>query len=220
MATLGSRAGALAGAALFALAAGLVAHRRGGRVDLVGVDRPAAVGFAALVGFFTWLVLSQPLESWSRINSSGTDFLRHLGAIREVRESGMVLPGATGYPKVLHALGAWVTSATGVPTTAPELWRAIAPVGFLMLALMLLGIMSTAGRLTLLMTGRRGPAVLAASLGGLVFVQTAWFSTFLAFGNVMNMVVGVCLIAVLSLGLGEGQIGSGPAASWLPAPWP
>ncbi len=204
----GTRRAAWAGILAFSALTGIATWRRGGTVQLVGRDWPAACGFTLLSLFFTWVVVSQPFEAWSRINSSGTDFLRHLGAIRVVRDEGSLTPGEAGYPKALHALGAWLTSGTGIPTDARALWTAVAPLGFLMLALMLLGIMVAANRMTDVVVETRWPGVVAAGLAGLAFIQTAWFSTFLAFGNVMNMVVGVCLVALLSFGVQKGSLGA------------
>ena len=53
-------------------------------------------------------------------------------------------------------------------------------------------------------SGAKWPAVAAAVLAGAVFIQTAWFSSFLAFGNLMNILVGVCLIGLLLLALQTG----------------
>ena len=100
------------------------------------------------------------------------------------------------------------TSAMGTDTRAETLWLAIAPVGFLMLGLLMLGIAAVAIRLTDYLVGMSWPGVVAALISGVAFVQTAWFSSFLSYGNVMNMVVGICLISLLLLGLRPGIFGS------------
>ena len=208
LASWGSQGSALMGILVLCLITGLVAKQRGGSIVLVGRDMPAFVGFAALIAFFGAVVASQPLALWSRLNASGTDFLRHLGAVRAIREAGGLEPGQAGYPVSLHALGAWLTAAQGTATTADSLWRAIAPVGFLMLGLVLSAIMVVARRAADLTVAGNWPGIAAAAVGGLAFVQTAWFSTFLAFGNVMNMMVGVCLMALLVQGLIPRTFGS------------
>jgi hypothetical protein len=166
------------------------------------------LGFALLMGVFIWVIVSQPLAWWSRVNSSGTDFLRHLGYIRSVRADGLLIPGQAGYPKAFHALAAWLTEALGVPDVVDATWRAVAPVGFLMLGLILLGIMATASHAACRFSHRPVLGASAAMVGALAFVQTAWFSSFLDFGNVMNMVVGVALISMLVTGLQPGIFGS------------
>lgn len=204
----GTRHASLLGIVVLTALTGMATRKRGGTVQLVGGDWAAASGFVLLSLFFTWVVVHQPFEAWSRINSSGTDFLRHVGAIRVVRDEGHLRPGEPSYPKALHTLGSWLTSATGIPTDVRTLWTAIAPLGFLMLALMLLGIMVVANRITGLVVETRWPGSVAAGLAALAFVQTAWFTTFLASGSVMNIVVGLCLVALLSFGLQKGTLGA------------
>ena len=120
--------------------------RRGGRVTAIGRDGAGTLGFLGLGGFFIWVVATQPLAWWSRVNGTGTDFLRHLRFLREVRQSGSLPPGELTYPRALHALGAWLSGAIGTPTDADALWRAVAPVGFLMLCLMLMSLMVLAAQ--------------------------------------------------------------------------
>ena len=204
----GSQGSAAGGILVLGVLTGHVAKRRGGSIVLVGRDLPALVGFTALMAFFGLVVASQPLALWSRLNSSGTDFLRHLGAVRAVREAGGLEPGQSGYPASLHALGAWLTAAQGTTTTADSLWRSIAPLGFLMLGLVLITVMVVARRATDIAIGGSWPGIAAAAIGAIAFVQTAWFSTFLVFGNVMNMMVGVCLMALLVQGLLPRTFGS------------
>lgn len=208
LAAWGSRGPALVGMLLLGLLTGQTARHRGGSVELIGRDLPAFLGFTALLAFFGFVVATQPLALWSRVNSSGTDFLRHLGAVRAVRESGGLEPGQAGYPESLHAIGAWLTAAQGTGTSADSLWRSIAPLGFLMLGLVLIAIMVVARRAADITLGGRLPGIAASMVGAVAFLQTAWFSTFLAFGNVMNMMVGVSLMALLTEGLRPRTFGS------------
>lgn len=202
------RGASAVGLVLIILGAGLVARRRGGSIVLVGRDLPALVAFVGLMSFFTWVVATQPIHLWSRINGAGTDFLRHLGFVRLVRERGLIEPGAQGYPEALHSTLAWASAALGVSDDADSLWRATAPVSFLMLGLILIGVVAVAARVTTLLTGSWPAGGLAGCVGAVVFVQTAWFSTFLALGNVMNMVVATCLMALVLSGLGAGSHGT------------
>ena len=190
-----TRTASLLGLGLLVGTTGAISWRRGGRVVVVGRDAPALTGFIMVTAFFTLVVITQPLAWWSRINGSGTDFLRHLSVIRAVRADGSIQPGSPSYPKALHALVAWLANAMGLPAGADPMWRAAALVGFLMLALMLLAVMAVATRATIAISGSRTAGVLAGVVAGLVFVQTAWFSSFLAFGSVMNMLVAVCLLS-------------------------
>ena len=48
----------------------------------------------------------------------------------------------------------------------------------------------------------------AALLTAAAFLQTAWFSRFLAFGNVMNMLVAVSLMTLMAAGLEPEVFGS------------
>jgi hypothetical protein len=203
-----TRANAVLGFLLFAFATGLGAFARAGTVPIVRKERGAAVGFAALMTFFVVLVVTQPLALWSRVNGAGTDFLRHLGFIRDLRATGSLVPGQAGYPPVLHSLAAWLTALEGVSIRANELWLAVAPVGFLMLGLMLLGIMLIATRLTEHFLGGVVLGHVAGFLAAFVFLQTAWFSAFPAFGSLMNILVAVVLIALLATGLERGVVGS------------
>ena len=204
----GSRPTALIGVIVLLGLAGVGVQRRGGCVALIGRDGPAAAGFLTLAGFFAWVIASQPFPLWSRINGSGTDFLRHLGFIRGAREVGLLIPGEPGYPRALSALGGWLSTGLGIPATADSLWRAFAPLTFGLLALMLLSAMSTAAHLTDSLVGGALPRVVAPAVAGIAFIQTAWFSTFLAFGNVMNMIVGLALLAILAQGLQPRSFGS------------
>ena len=208
LAAWGSQGPALLGMLILGLLTGHTARQRGGSVVLIGRDLPALLGFTALLAFFGFVVATQPLALWSRVNSSGTDFLRHLGAVRAVRESGGLEPGQAGYPESLHAIGAWLTAAQGTGTSADSLWRSIAPLGFLMLGLVLIAIMVVARRAADIALGGRLPGIAASVVGAVAFLQTAWFSTFLAFGNLMNMMVGVCLMALLTEGLRPRTFGS------------
>ena len=208
IATLATRAGAILGAAVLVVLTGTIAWRRNGLVEVIGCDGPAAGGFVTLVAFFGSVVASQPFPVWSRINGLGTDFLRHLAFIRLTGERGLLVPGEPSYPKALSSLGAWLSAMLGIPSTADTLWRAIAPLTFLILALMLISVMSISTHLTDRLLGGTLPRVVAALIAGIVFVQTAWFSTFLEFGNVMNMLVGVSLVAMLAQGLQVKSFGS------------
>jgi len=203
-----SRSGGLVGLALFSLLCGLLARRRGGRVDAWGPDMAALVGSVMLLGYWLTVIVTQPLAVWSRISSSGTDFLRHLAGVSAVRDTGSLRFGESAYPGALNGLGAWITSAMDLPQTASSLWRAVAPLSMLMLTLILLAIMSIAGRLTYRVLGRGAPAHIAAVLSGIAFIQTAWFSTFLSFGMIMNMLVGLVLVGLLLSGLQAGLFGS------------
>lgn len=204
-----SRSAAIAAVALLLGATGTAASLRGGRVHPLAGDGVAVAFGGLLLGFFAWVLIRQPFAMWSRITGGGTDFLRHLRSIREIRDAGALHFGQVDYPQALHAWMAWLTSALGLPATPDSLWRAVAPASLCMLAVILLGLVSTAGRLTTSLQERRGsslrsqsPTVAGAVAGGLtavVFVQTAWFGVFLALGNIMNILVGVCLVALLAL---------------------
>ena len=131
----------------------------------------------------------------------GTDFLRHLGMVRAVWDTGLLEPGATSYPRAFDAPVAWLSSALGLDSDARTLWAAAQPLALTMLVVMLFSVMAIAGRATDLAIGGSWPRVGASIVAGIAFVQTAWFSTFLQFGNVMNMIVGVALLAMLLTGL-------------------
>jgi hypothetical protein len=191
------RPGAVGGVAAFLAITGLVSHRRGGDVVPVGRDWPAAAVAASLMAFVVAVVVVQPFAWWSRINGAGTDFLRHLSAVRLTTDTGFLVPGEAGYPQALHALGAWLVVAVGLPTDAETLWRTVSLISFLMVAIVLLGIATMATKLVDAMLGVRAWGALAALLTALVFVQTAWLSSFLSMGNLMNMLVGVCLVSAM-----------------------
>jgi hypothetical protein len=192
----------------FVVLTGLVSIRRGGCVVVVGADRTAFVGFLSLSAFWVWVIAVQPFEIWARINDSGTDFLRHLASVSAVEQQGSLAFGGSAYPQGLQALGAWITSLMNIPNGAEPLWKAVAPLGLLMTGLILLAIMSTAERLMNRIQMRSQLAVIAAAVAGVAFAQTAWFSTYLAFGNLMNMMVGICLLALLVTGQERGAFGS------------
>ena len=215
-----ARPAATLGLLSFGLTTGLVAARRGGRVFIVGSDWAGLLGGVGLLGFFAWVVGTQPFAVWSRTTSAGTDFLRHLRAIRTLRADGGLTFGQDAYPSAFHALSAWLTSAQGIPPTPESLWRAVALVCFLMLGLMLLGLMVTADRMARLAVARQqglpegdsstsscAAGAVAAALTAAAFVQTAWFGVFLGFGHIMNVLVGVCLVALLALALEPRGIG-------------
>lgn len=210
-----TRAASLAGVAAFIAVTGLVVWRRGGSIVLVGGEGAAAVGFLALSGFFVVLVARLPLEVWSRMNSTGSDFLRHLGLILDVRGSGGLLPGEVTYPRALHALGAWMTSSSGIGTGIDDLWRAVAPVQFLMLALMLLAVMVISRRTGALVCGSSLLGNVSAVVAGLAFLQTAWFDAFITMGNLLNLIVGVALLGMLAFGPEPVRLGT--ASGWLVA---
>lgn len=195
-----TRSASLVGVVLFCAATGSVVLHRGGRVTAIGRDTSAVFGFLGLGAFFMWVVATQPLESWSRINGTGTDFLRHLRMLRGLRDAGALAPGELTYPRALHALGAWLSGALGTGTDADTLWRAVAPLGFLMLGLMLMSIMIIATSLADHLSAQSWSGPLAAVLSGAVFLQTAWLDTFLSLGSIMNMLVGVALLALLVFG--------------------
>lgn len=191
------RGSAVAAVVVGVALAGAIAWRRGGRVVLVGQDWPALTGATALGAFFFWIIASQPFQVWSRSMSSGTDFLRHLGLVRDVRVAGRLEPGAITFPSGFHTPAAWLSAALGLETDAQTLWRAMQPVVLLFLVVMLLAVMAVAGRATDLAVEGRWTGVVAALVAGVTFVQTAWFSTFLALGSVMNMIVAVALLGML-----------------------
>lgn len=83
---------------------GVLVWRRGGRVTVVGDDGLPLAGGVVLAGALTWTVQSQPLAVWSRISGQGTDFLRHLGLIRDFRLAGAIIPGEQSYPQSFHAM--------------------------------------------------------------------------------------------------------------------
>jgi hypothetical protein len=203
-----SEIGGMAGVVGFGAVTGVVAWRRAGSVMLAGRHTTAMVGFGALLALFTWVVASQPFGWWSRVNGSGTDFMRHLRFLTDVREVGLLPPGEPGYPVALHALGAWLTTCMDLPGEAAILWRAFAPVSFLMLALILLGLMVTATRVTDRLVGASWLGAASAAMCGAAFVQTAWFDTFLKLGNIMNMLVAVALVSLIVSGLQSGIFGS------------
>ena len=205
------RLASLAALGVLALAAGAVCRRRGDGVELVGRDRPAAAGALLLGSFFVWVLASQPLALWSRMMSSGTDFLRHLKMIRDVQHAGMILPGEVAYPRALHAFAAWLASAMGLETDADSLWRGIQPLVLLMLVLLLLAVMASASRAAAWLLDGWAPPTAAAIVAGFAFVQTSWFSTFLDFGNVMNMLVAISLMSLLLTGLSTQMRGSSAA---------
>ena len=106
-----SRAGGLAGVALYGLITGLAVKFRGGRVAVSGPDGAALLAFLLLGLFWVWVVTSQPLALWSRINGSRERLLRHLQFVSSVREQGGLRFGEPSYPGAVHALGAWLTAA-------------------------------------------------------------------------------------------------------------
>lgn len=206
------RASALTGVAVFAGLTGLVTRARGGRVGLVGRDWPAAWGAGAVLALFAGVMVTQPFAVWSRVTGSGTDFVRHIRFVRSLRAEGGLPFGDPGYPSALHAMGAWISSSAGLPATPEALWRGVAPLCFLMLALVLLGLMATTRGLTHQLLNRAGTdhpggrsaptaSALAAILAAIVFAQTAWFDVFLNLGHVMNILAGLCLVALIGLGL-------------------
>ncbi len=203
-----TRGAALAGMALFAAFTGGIARHRGGAVELRSMDLLALAAFAGLLGFWVWVIATQPLALWSRINSTGTDFMRHLWFTTSTRDGGGLTFAEASYPRAFHALGAWLTSALDVPTTADALWRACAPLALLMLGLILMAVMGAAAQLAEAMVGTARSGHVAALLAAAAFLQTAWFSTFLSFGNVMNMLLGVVLITLMSAGLQPRVFGS------------
>ena len=113
----------------------------------------------------------------------------------------MLIPGELVYPRALHAPVAWLTTAMGLPDDPSTLWRALAPVGFLVLSLMMLAVVILAVRLTELVFVGSGPAIVSALVAAAAFLQTAWFDTFLALGSLMNMVAGLALLTLLVAGL-------------------
>lgn len=204
----GSRTAALAGVSGFVTITGIAVRRRGGSsVAFAGRDLTALAGALALFVFFAAIVTFHPFAVWSRISGSGTDFLRHVGAIRDVASSGHLALGEAGYPEAFHALASLLVQSAGISLESQSIWAAMAPVCFLMLGLAMLGLMVVATRVTDSLIGAGWPGVAAGALAGVAFVQTAWFSSFLSFGHVMNMMVGVCLVALLSFGLQEDSIG-------------
>ena len=179
---------------------GAVVRKRGGAVSVIGRDAPAVLGFVGLATFFAWTIWRLPLETWSRMNSTGSDYLRHLGLLRSVHEAGELVPGEVAYPRAFHALGAWLTNAMGVEPEIDSLWRALATVQFLMLALMLMAIMTVATRTAEQIVGGVAAGWVAAVVAAAAFLQTAWLDVFLAMGNIMNLMVGVALLGLLAFG--------------------
>ena len=187
--------------------AGLVIRRRG-LVGFRNADGFALLGFVVMFVYWAWVIATQPLAIWSRVTGTGTDFLRHLWMVAEVRRGGDLSFGEASYPRAFHALGAWMTALLDVPTTADALWRAGAPVAFVMLGLLLMAAMSASAQLVGQIVHAGWPSGVAALLTAAAFLQTAWFSSFLAFGNVMNMLVAVALMTLLAAGLEPEVIGS------------
>ena len=203
-----SRISSLVGLALFAAASGWVAGRRGGSLGIHTSDMPSLIGFVVMGGYWIWVIATQPLALWSRINSTGTDFLRHLWMVDGIREVGALTYAEISYPRAFHALVAWLVTALDAPVSADALWRAAAPVAMLMLGLILMASMSAAAQLVGALGAPHRAGTAAAMLAAFAFVQTAWFSTFLSFGNVMNMLVGVALVTLLAAGLQPRVMGS------------
>ena len=195
------RGGALLAVLAVVVGTGVLSWRRGGRVTVVGSDGPALAGATLLGALIWWVVTAQAFELWSRGMATGTDFLRHLGMVRAVWIAGLLDPGVTSYPRAFDATVAWLSSALGLDSDTQTLWRAAQPLALTMLVVMLLAVMAIAGRATDLVVGGSWPSIGASIVAGIVFVQTAWFSTFLEFGNVMNMIVGIGLLAMLLTGL-------------------
>lgn len=195
------RGGAILSTLVVVVGTGVLSWWRGGRVTVVGPDGPALAGATLLGVMFCWIVTTQAFELWSRGMATGTDFLRHLGMVRELRYTGLLEPGATSYPLAFHAAVAWLSSALGLDSDAQTLWRAAQPLALSMLVVMLLAVMAIAGRATRLVVGGSWAPLSASIVAGIAFVQTAWFSTFLELGNVMNMIVGIALLAMLLTGL-------------------
>lgn len=202
-----SRSGSVMGIALFMAGTWFASRHRGQSVVLVGRDVPAAVGFTSLAVFFVSIIASMPLERWSRVSSTGTDFVRHLRMIQDVQAIGHLVPGEVVYPRALHALGAWMTRSMALEADIDTQWRSIAPLSLLMLALMLLAIMVVATRATDKVLGGRWWGPIAAAIAAGAFLQTAWFDVFLALGNLMNMIVGVALLGLLAFGAGPWRRG-------------
>lgn len=196
------------GVGLFAALCLAVATRRRGTVELWARDWPAVVGAVLLATLAVWVASTQPIALWSRVTGSGTDFLRHLYLVREILASGGLVFGGSAYPSGLHAAGAMLVSTVGSGIGAEQLWIAIAGVAWLMLCLMLVAIMSISGRVIDRLVGPGPAGPVAAGIAGAAFVQTAWFSTFLAFGSIMNMLVAVALLALVCTGLQERVYGS------------
>ena len=203
-----SQISSLSGLATFTGLTGWVVGRRGGVVGFRASDVPALAGFTLIAGFWMWVIATQPLALWSRINSTGTDFLRHLWMIREIREQGELSYGEISYPRAFHALGAWLSAALDTPVSANALWRVAAPIAMLMLGLVLMASMSAAAQLVAALGGNEVAGAAAAVVGAAAFVQTAWFSTFLNYGNVMNMLVGVAMVSLIAAGLQPRVVGS------------
>ena len=195
------RGGALISILGVIVGTGIICWGRGGRVPVVGPDRTALSGALLLSAAFTWIVTTQPFELWSRGMATGTDFLRHVGMVREAGDAGFLEPGAVSYPQAFHATAAWLSASSGLESDSQTLWRAAHPLALTMLVIMLFAVMAIAGRATRLLVGGNAWPIGASIVAGTTFVQTAWFSTFLEFGNVMNMVVGVSLLAMLLAGL-------------------
>ena len=144
----------------------IVVKRRGGRVHLAYPDLPALAGLAGLAGFGVVVLMTQPFEVWSRVMGSGTDFARHLLYIRTMIDAGGMPFGVMGYPRGLHAPASLLVAAVGQGTSEDALWRAVAPLAWLILCLMLVAVMVTADRLTRILTGKPRVGAIAAALGG------------------------------------------------------
>jgi hypothetical protein len=207
-----SRGTSLVSLTVLVILTGIGAWRRGGSVVVVGRDAPAALALLTLLAFFVSVITLQPFAWWSRVVGGGTDFLRHLGMIRDVRELGLIEPGAASYPSSFHSVSAWFLGAMGVPADADLLWQAIQPIAYLMLGLMLTAVVASGGRAAHLTTGSWRAAAGSGVVAAVIFVQTAWFSIFLGYGSVMNMVVAICLLGLLVTGLGEGAYRTGSGA--------
>ena len=152
---------------------------------------------------------AQPFAVWSRINSSGTDFLRHLWFVTELRQHRIGALRGSPLPGRLASAGRLAHHRPGPPANSQCLVARCRPRGHAHArAHASLAIMATAGRLTRWILGPGEARTSLRSWQRIVFIQTAWFSTFLSFGNVMNMLVAVVLVSILLVGLQPGAFGS------------
>lgn len=206
------RSDALLGLAVVAGVSLGVSARRAGRVDLWAGDWPALVGGTGLLLLGAWVVATQPISVWSRVTGGGTDFLRHLFLVREALGAGGLEFGGSAYPSGLHATGALLIASVASGTSAEQLWLAIAGLSWVLLCLMLVAMMAIARRIVDRLGTPGALGVLASVIAGGAFVQTAWFSTFLAFGSIMNMLVALALLSLVVTGLEERVYGSLPGS--------
>ena len=161
-----------------------LATRRQGRARRHGMGPPRSAS-CALSAFFVWVIARQPFACGHGSTARGTDFLRHLWIDPGRAGVGLLVPGDAGLPA--GASTPWrpgSTRCSGCPPTAdvlvaggraahlPDARRSCC-----------MAVMSRASAPDRSASSACAPRVVAAVLAAIAFVQTAWFSTFLAFGQ-------------------------------------